>query len=101
MRVDKKNLIEVGYDEGYLPNSTSPTTRFAIETNCGDVMFVNATNANGGAGFNVLVGQFPLVPGASIVFGVNSGEIQTQTLYVTTPTPVSNAGVYVFKKRYM
>ena len=100
MRADIAKLIEVGYDQGFCPNSQAPVQSFAITTNCGDVMFVNVTNANGGAGFTVLVQGMPLVAGASITFGVNSGEIQTTPLYVTTPNPVTNAGVYVFKKQY-
>ena len=88
-------FIKVGFDEGQLLNSQAPAMRFAIETNCGDVMIINQSTVT------VKVGQMPLPPGASITFGVNSGEINTQPIYVNTPNPVLDAGVYVFKKRYM
>lgn len=95
MRVEQSKLIEVGFNEGELLNSQAPTGRFAIETNCGDVIIVNQSAVT------VSVGQMPLPAGASITFGVNAGEIQTQPIYVITPNPVTNSGVYVFKKRYM
>lgn len=95
MRVDLSKLIEVGFDEGNLLSSTAPVQRFAIETMCGDVLIINQSAVT------VQVGQMPLPAGASIVFGVNSGEINTQPIYVNTPNPVADSGVYVFKKRYM
>jgi hypothetical protein len=81
--------------------ATSGTNeRVACDTECGDIMFVNQSNANGGAGSIYLVHQMPLPPGAAITFGANSGELTEGVIYVQGPAPVGNAGVWVFRKKY-
>jgi len=94
MTKNKDGFIEVLFSNPELINTLSPNSYYPVSTNCGDIMFVNQGTVT------VFINLMPLPAGASITFGVNSGEIMTGTFRVSSATPVGNAGLYVFRKLY-
>ena len=94
MKRNKDGLIEVGFNNPELINSLAPNSQFPVSTNCGDIMFVNQGTVT------VFINFMPLPAGASITFGVNSGEIMTGTFKVSSAAPIASAGLYVFRKEY-
>jgi len=92
--IQESELIAVTWNQGELINSLAANTKFAVTTNCGDIMFINQGTVT------VYINNMPLPAGASITFGCNQGEINVANMYVTSPTPISDAGVWVFRKSY-
>ena len=92
--INESDLIAITWNQGELINTLAANTKFAVTTSCADIMFVNQGTVP------VYVNNMPLPAGASITFGCNKGEINVANMYVTSPTPVSDAGVYVFRKQY-